>query len=88
MVDLIPWKNVHDVRDIVDVLTKTSTDIYELKKKALAEGDEALAKQVGRGKDILSILRMFYFILFPGNMYTKDQLSKGKYVGIEGGQHD
>ncbi|KJA27949.1 hypothetical protein HYPSUDRAFT_34187 [Hypholoma sublateritium FD-334 SS-4] len=56
VVDLVPWKDVHDVRDIVDVLTKTSTDIFELKKKAFAEGDEALAKQVGRGKDILSIL--------------------------------
>ncbi len=59
IVDLVPWKDVHDVRDIVDVLSKTSTDIFELKKKALAEGDEALAKQVGRGKDILSILRTF-----------------------------
>ena len=59
IVDLVPWKDVHDVRDIVDVLAKTSTDIFELKKKALAEGDEALAKQVGRGKDILSILRTF-----------------------------
>jgi hypothetical protein len=30
--------------------------IYENKKKALAEGDEAVKNQIGRGKDIVSIL--------------------------------
>lgn len=60
MVDIVPWKNVHDIRDIVDVITKTSVDIFEIKKKALAEGDEALQRQVGKGKDILSILCMYH----------------------------
>ena len=31
--------------------------IYTKKKKALLQGDEALAMQVGEGKDIMSVLR-------------------------------
>jgi hypothetical protein len=56
MVDITPWKDLHTLRDIVDVIYKTSMEIYESKKKALEDGDEALARQVGRGKDIMSIL--------------------------------
>lgn len=56
IVDLIPYKDLHKVRDIIDVLHKTSVEIYESKKKALEEGDESLAAQVGRGKDIMSVL--------------------------------
>ena len=44
------------MRDIVDVMYNTSVEIFESKKKALAEGDEALATQIGKGKDIMSIL--------------------------------
>ncbi|KAG2007200.1 cytochrome p450 [Coprinopsis cinerea AmutBmut pab1-1] len=50
------WGNLRRVRDIVDIITNTSVTIYEEKKKALAEGDEALQNQIGRGKDIISIL--------------------------------
>lgn len=56
IVDTIPHKNLHAVRDIVDVIYNTSMEIFEGKKKALDDGDEALANQVGRGKDIMSIL--------------------------------
>ncbi|EDR04679.1 uncharacterized protein LACBIDRAFT_303978 [Laccaria bicolor S238N-H82] len=56
VLDLLPWKNLHDVRDIVDVMYNTSVEIFESKKKALMDGDEALAAQIGRGKDIMSIL--------------------------------
>ncbi|KAF9479975.1 cytochrome P450 [Pholiota conissans] len=56
MIDITPWKDLHAVRDIIDVLHNTSVEIYESKKKALEDGDEALANQIGRGKDIMSIL--------------------------------
>ena len=56
LVDLLPWKILHDVWDIVDLMYNTSVEMFESKKKALAEGDEALATQIGRGKDIMSIL--------------------------------
>ena len=56
IVDLLPWKSLHDVRDIVDTIYNTSLDIFESKKRALLDGDEAVERQVGEGKDILSIL--------------------------------
>lgn len=54
--DLLPWKSLHEIRDIVDVLHKTTVEIFEAKKKALEEGDEAVAQQIGQGKDFMSIL--------------------------------
>jgi len=56
IVDLVPLEDVKRIRDIVDVLHSTSVEIFETKKKALREGDRALAAQIGRGKDIMSIL--------------------------------
>ncbi|KAG6861357.1 hypothetical protein C0995_001090 [Termitomyces sp. Mi166 len=55
-VDHLPMRRLRAMRDIVDTLDRTTTEIFEGKKRALKEGDEALAKQVGRAKDLLSIL--------------------------------
>lgn len=54
--NLLPWKNLHDLRDVVDVLGNTAIEIFEEKKRALEEGDEAVTQQIGKGKDIMSIL--------------------------------
>ncbi|TFK20717.1 cytochrome P450 [Coprinopsis marcescibilis] len=56
VVDKFGWKDAHDLRDIVDVMHKSSTEIFESKKAALAAGDDTVAQQIGQGKDILSIL--------------------------------
>lgn len=53
---MLPIKTLHKLRDIIDTMHETSVEILESKKKALEEGDEAVALQVGQGKDILSIL--------------------------------
>ena len=53
---MLPWKSLHELRDLSDVLYKTSMEILESKKAALKAGDEAIKQQVGEGKDILSIL--------------------------------
>jgi hypothetical protein len=58
-IDWIPSRLLHDVRDIVDVMDATSREIYEKKKAAFVDGDEAVMNQVGRGKDIMSLLRAF-----------------------------
>lgn len=55
--DRIPSAEVKEVQNILDVLHETSVEIYESKKAAIAAGDEVLAAQIGRGKDIMSILR-------------------------------
>jgi len=44
------------MRDIIDVINSTAAGIYEEKKKALEEGDEAVTRQIGKGNDIMSIL--------------------------------
>ncbi|KAG5338035.1 hypothetical protein C0989_008367 [Termitomyces sp. Mn162] len=56
VVDHIPMKRIRAMRDIVDTLDRTTTEIFEGKKRTLKEGDEALSKQVDQAKDILSIL--------------------------------
>ncbi|PPQ67522.1 hypothetical protein CVT25_006063 [Psilocybe cyanescens] len=56
IINWLPFKTLHQLRDIVDIMHGTSVKILESKKKALMEGDEAVARQVGQGKDILSIL--------------------------------
>jgi hypothetical protein len=56
IMDLLPWKSLHEIRDIVDVLHNTTVEIFEAKKKALEEGDEAVTQQIGQGKDFMSIL--------------------------------
>ena len=56
ILDLIPWKNAHELRDISDVIHNTAVEIINSKKQALEDGDEAVARQIGEGKDIISIL--------------------------------
>ncbi|PPQ63163.1 hypothetical protein CVT24_005803 [Panaeolus cyanescens] len=76
IVDIFPSKVVRRTRDIIDVLHNTSVEIFESKKKALREGDEALAAQIGKGKDIISIL-------MKANMEAaeEDQLSEEELLG-------
>lgn len=56
LVDNVPMKSVHRVRDIVDVLWGTAVEVVESKKQAIREGDDSIARQVGKGKDIISTL--------------------------------
>lgn len=46
---------------IADTMDAMSRKIWQGKKEALAAGDEAVKSQVGKGKDIMSILREFGF---------------------------
>jgi hypothetical protein len=56
ILDLIPWKTLHQLRDISDDIHNTAVEIVNSKKRALEDGDEAVARQIGQGKDVLSIL--------------------------------
>ncbi|KAF9815151.1 hypothetical protein IEO21_04769 [Rhodonia placenta] len=53
---LIPSTRLQRMREISDAIDAHSKRIFEEKKQALARGDEAVLKQVGAGKDILSRL--------------------------------
>ncbi|KJA16173.1 hypothetical protein HYPSUDRAFT_47597 [Hypholoma sublateritium FD-334 SS-4] len=74
IVDTIPHSNLHELRDIVDVIYNTSIDIFEGKKKALDDGDEDLANQVGRGKDIMSILMRANMTASKEDSLTREEL--------------
>ncbi|KAG6844219.1 hypothetical protein H0H87_008765, partial [Tephrocybe sp. NHM501043] len=52
----LPIKNWHRIRDIADTWDHTATKIFEEKKRALGAGDEALANQVDQAKDLISLL--------------------------------
>ncbi|TFY57863.1 hypothetical protein EVJ58_g6767 [Rhodofomes roseus] len=56
LVDLIPNKHVRRAKQISDEIQKHSRHIYEEKKRAMREGDEAVMHQIGEGKDIMSKL--------------------------------
>ncbi|KZP11711.1 cytochrome P450 [Athelia psychrophila] len=56
LVRLIPSADIQKVCDIVDLMYETSVRIIEFEKAVLEKGDEALLQQVGRGRDIMSIL--------------------------------
>ena len=62
--DLIPLKAVRRLRDIIDIFHETSVEILETKKEALRKGDQALASQIGQGKDVISILCAISFFTF------------------------
>ncbi|KAF8072004.1 cytochrome P450 [Lyophyllum atratum] len=56
VVNLMPWKNVRRLREVINIMDQTTKHIFEEKKRTLQAGDEALSKQVEEAKDILSIL--------------------------------
>ena len=94
MVNLLPWKDLHDLRDIVDTMYKTSVEIFESKKRAMMDGDDAVATQIGQGKDILSTLStrtlpaftlsfLPIFIAVRANMNAsnEDKLDESELIG-------
>ncbi|KIK57098.1 hypothetical protein GYMLUDRAFT_773818 [Collybiopsis luxurians FD-317 M1] len=50
------WKDLHQMRGMVDYMHVIASSIYESKKQALEKGDEAVMQQIGRGRDLISIL--------------------------------
>ncbi|KAJ7363957.1 cytochrome P450 [Mycena albidolilacea] len=76
IVGILPWKNLHDARDIVDTLYSTAVHIYNLKKAALEAGDEAVSAQIVKGKDIISIL-----MKDNSNASSTERLSEDEIIG-------
>ena len=46
------------MKNICDTLERNASNILQMKKNALIAGEETMVKQVGEGKDILSLLRI------------------------------
>ncbi|EED78841.1 predicted protein [Postia placenta Mad-698-R] len=56
VVDMFPNPHVQRLKYVVDTMDEKCREIFREKKTALAKGDEATLRQVGEGKDIMSIL--------------------------------
>ncbi|KAL5482415.1 hypothetical protein ACEPAI_9009 [Sanghuangporus weigelae] len=56
LLEMIPSETVRDLLSVTDTMQKYTKQILRDKKEALKNGDEATRKQVGGGKDILSVL--------------------------------
>ncbi|KAJ6544810.1 cytochrome P450 [Mycena vulgaris] len=76
IVNIFPWQNLHDGRDLLDTMYETAVHIYQAKKKALEEGEEAVSAQIAQGKDIISVL-MKDNIDAP----STDRLSEDEIIG-------
>ena len=59
MVDHLPFRRLRAIKSIANTIHTQATSIFHDKKAALQAGDEAMVRQVGEGKDIMSILRKF-----------------------------
>lgn len=81
--DLLPYKALHHARDIVDVMDRTSREIYAQKKEALADGDEVLKTKIGRGKDIMSILSKFCLSILHVSDAQNTPTSASEHVRIQ-----
>ena len=55
----LPSAKLNHLMDIAETLNSMSRDIHETKKGLLELGDDATVKQVGDGKDIISILSAY-----------------------------
>ncbi|TDL20266.1 cytochrome P450 [Rickenella mellea] len=56
LLDISPSRDLHQLKETVDVMHQTSTDIFQRKKMSFDEGDEHTLRQVDEGRDIMSIL--------------------------------
>ncbi|KAJ6558799.1 cytochrome P450 [Mycena vulgaris] len=55
VVDWVPWKAVHEFRDILDVMDRTTRQIFEEKKRVILNGGGGSSEK-DVGKDIIGIL--------------------------------
>ena len=55
MLNILPWPRLRQLRDIVDIMHKTSLEIFESAKQSVKDG-KAVSDRPGGGKDIMSIL--------------------------------
>ena len=58
-----PRPTIKKIIGISDTMARRSREIVAEKKALLQQGDEALAHEVGEGKDIMSILRTYHYHL-------------------------
>ncbi|KAI0723656.1 cytochrome P450 [Fomitopsis betulina] len=74
LLDFIPHAGVQHVRRIADGIDTHSRHIYETRKRAMREGDEAVMHQIGEGKDIMSKLMQANMAANEADKLPEDEL--------------
>lgn len=64
LLDLYPHEKVQQLKRVIDMLWSQSVALVEEQKAALEAGDDAMNQRVGGGKDIMSILRKYGYLLY------------------------
>jgi len=59
IIDLVPWKRVQDLKEVIDVMSQTSIEIIKTKKEAMRSTDPRVAAEIQNKKDIISILSTY-----------------------------
>lgn len=57
VLDCIPWSALQQLKDISDIMERTSQKIFLSKKEALGKDEKEVLSEVGSGNDIISVLR-------------------------------
>ena len=87
ILDILPHRGLHKAAGLVDIMHRVSLEIYRQKKRAFEEGDEAVMKQIGEGKDIMSLLSMFCCtVLAVCGQILMIILSECEHGRVRGGQ--
>jgi hypothetical protein len=55
VLNILPWPRLRQLRDIVDIMHKTSLEIFKSAKQSVKDGKD-VSDRPGGGKDIMSIL--------------------------------
>ncbi|KAH9031912.1 cytochrome P450 [Lactarius pseudohatsudake] len=53
---MLSWPSLNHLMDLAEIMNVHARDIYEIKKRLRESGDDATVKQIGNGKDIISLL--------------------------------
>ncbi|KAF8655042.1 hypothetical protein AX16_003278 [Volvariella volvacea WC 439] len=56
LLGISPWERGHRLRDMMDLMYRTSVEIVRRERENLGKGEDEIASRVGHGKDIVRIL--------------------------------
>ena len=77
---VLPVPSINKMMKITDTMARRSREIVAEKKAALAKGDDALAHEVGEGKDIMSTCRACQRVLARHGLWLTSRMnSSGKH---------
>ena len=75
----IPSRDFQRVRKTLDIMHNMAVEVFMAKKQALSEGGKAITSQVGEGKDIMSVLCLYYLLarlIFTTNSHLNTSASE------------